>query len=202
MIDLTPATDRLAALVRHVDDGQLAEPTPCPGYSVGDLLDHIGGLAVAFAGAGRKTMPAGTSANPSGDARRLGPDWRTRIPWHLGDLVVVWRAPDAWAGMTSVGGVDLPGEVAGLVALDELIVHGWDLAVATDQPFDAPPALVEAALEFVAPLSEPGQVAAREGLFGPVVAVAEDASPLERLIGLTGRSPDWRAERSLRQATS
>ena len=38
--------------------------------------------------------------------------------------------------MTAAGGVDLPGEVAGIVALDELVVHGWDLAKATGQPAD------------------------------------------------------------------
>ncbi len=38
--------------------------------------------------------------------------------------------------MTKAGGVDLPGEVAGLVALDELVVHGWDVARATGQAYD------------------------------------------------------------------
>lgn len=38
--------------------------------------------------------------------------------------------------MQAAGGVDLPGEVAGLVALDEIVVHGWDLAVVTGQRFD------------------------------------------------------------------
>ncbi len=38
--------------------------------------------------------------------------------------------------MTSAGPIEMPGEIAGLVALDELVVHGWDLARATDQPYD------------------------------------------------------------------
>ena len=30
--------------------------------------------------------------------------------------------------MTEAGGVTMPGEVTGLVALDEVVLHGWDLA--------------------------------------------------------------------------
>ena len=30
--------------------------------------------------------------------------------------------------MTMAGGVDLPGEVCGLVALDEVLLHGWDVS--------------------------------------------------------------------------
>ena len=37
--------------------------------------------------------------------------------------------------MTQAGGVDLPGEVAGLVALNELVVHGWDIATASGQDY-------------------------------------------------------------------
>jgi hypothetical protein len=33
--------------------------------------------------------------------------------------------------MTPVGGVTLPGEIAGQVALDEIVLHAWDLARGT-----------------------------------------------------------------------
>src|SRR5687768_17396415 len=67
MFDLTPATDQLAVLVRNVSDSDLKAPTPCPDYTVGDLLDHVNGLSVAFTMAARKTPMAGTGA---GDAAR------------------------------------------------------------------------------------------------------------------------------------
>ncbi|MFP4514009.1 MAG: TIGR03086 family metal-binding protein [Acidimicrobiales bacterium] len=193
MIDLTPATARLAALVRNVDDDQLDRPTPCPDYRVGDLIDHIGGLAIAFTGAAHKARHDGPPTGPPGDAGRLGPDWRARIPGQLDTLAVAWRSPDAWEGMTEAGGLDLPGEVAGLVALDEVVVHGWDLAVATGQPFTCESELVEAAMRFVEPFAEPGREASRNGLFGPVVPVEPDAEPLDRLLGLTGRDPSWKS---------
>ena len=146
MLDLTPATDAVARVVAAVPDSQLDAPTPCEGTSVGALLDHLDGLAQAFAAAARKTP---VEAGASVDASRLGDDWRERIPARLAVLANAWRDPDAWTGMTAAGGVDLPGEVAGLVALDEVVVHGWDVARATGQELAVDAHLVEGALGFV-----------------------------------------------------
>jgi uncharacterized protein (TIGR03086 family) len=170
----------------------LDAPTPCPKYAVGDLLDHIGGLAMGFAAAARKDRSDITAQAPSGDAARLEPDWREEIPRRLDALAEAWRNPDAWAGMTRVGGLDLPGEVAGVVALDELLVHGWDLARATGQPYGCDDPSLDAVHGFVLQFAAPEMAAQREGIFGPVVAVADDAPLLDRVVGLAGRDPHWR----------
>lgn len=93
--------------------------------------------------------------------------------------------------MTRAGGIDLPGEVAGLVALDEVVIHAWDVARASGQPFECDPATLEAVHGFVAQFSGPGQEEQRQGLFGPVIEVARDAPLLERVIRLSGRDPAW-----------
>jgi uncharacterized protein (TIGR03086 family) len=113
-------------------------------------------------------------------------------------MAEAWRDPEAWTGMTKAGGIDLPGEVAGVVALDELVVHGWDVARASGQPYDCDDESLNAVLTFVAPLAAEGLEAQREGLFGPVVAVPDDAPLLDRVVGLTGRDPSWRATMSSR----
>jgi uncharacterized protein (TIGR03086 family) len=190
-VDLEPAARGMGDLVSNVPDDLLDAPTPCPGYTLGDLVDHIGGAALAFTGAAAKDLGDATSQGPSGDASRLGDDWRTRIPRDLAALADAWRDPDAWTGMTKAGGVDLPGEVAGLVALDEIVVHGWDVARATGQPYDCDTPSLEAVNAFVSQFSEPGMEEARAGLFGPVVEVPDDAPLLDRVIGLTGRDPAW-----------
>ncbi|MFL6241612.1 MAG: TIGR03086 family metal-binding protein [Acidimicrobiia bacterium] len=190
-VDLEPAARRLADLVGRVPDELLDAPTPCPAYTLGDLVDHVSGAALAFTGAAVKDTGDVTSQAPSGDASRLGDDWQTRIPRDLVALAAAWRDPDAWTGMTKAGGVELPGEVAGLVALDEIVVHGWDVARATGQAYDCDAASLEAVQAFVSQFSEPGQEEMRAGLFGPVVEVPEDAPLLERVIGLTGRDPAW-----------
>ena len=190
--DLEPATNRLAAVLAGIPEGPLDGPTPCPKYSLGDLLDHVGGLAMAFTAAATKEFPGDVgSQGPSGDATRLGDDWRSRIPQDLAALAKAWREPDAWSGMTKAGGVDLPGEVAGLVALDELVVHGWDVAKATGQSYDVDEPSLEAVHGFVAQFSGPGQEESRAGLFGPEVEVPDDAPLLDRVIGMTGRDPAW-----------
>ena len=93
--------------------------------------------------------------------------------------------------MTRAGGVDLPGEVGGLVALDEITIHGWDIAVSSGQPYTADRATLLAVEGFLASFSIPGAEDQRGEIFGPVVAVP-DAAPLQdRVIGLAGRDPAW-----------
>jgi uncharacterized protein (TIGR03086 family) len=181
----------MAELIGGVPEDALDGPTPCPAYTVGDLVDHVGGLSLAFTAAGSKDIGDGSSQGPSGQASRLGDDWRTRIPRDLAGLAEAWRSPSAWTGMTQAGGVDLPGEIAGIVALDELVIHGWDLARASGQAYDCELPALEAVYQFVAPMSVPGQEPQRQGLFGPVVEIPEDAPLLDRVIGLTGRRPAW-----------
>jgi uncharacterized protein (TIGR03086 family) len=106
-------------------------------------------------------------------------------------LAQAWRAPQAWSGMTQAGGVDLPGEIAGLVALDELVLHGWDVARASDQPYEADQATLDALYPFVSQFAQPGQEAMRAGLFGPVVPVPDDAPMFDRILGFAGRDPNW-----------
>jgi len=191
LVDLEPAARRLGDLVGGIPDELLDAPTPCPAYTLGDLVDHVGGAALAFTGAATKDQGDATSQGPSGDASRLSDGWRTRIPRDLAALADAWRDPDAWTGMTKTGGVELPGEVAGLVALDELVVHGWDVARAMGRTYDCDAPSLEAVHAFVSQFSEPGQEEARAGLFGPVVDVPEDAPLVDRVIGLTGRDPAW-----------
>ncbi|MGH9048523.1 MAG: TIGR03086 family metal-binding protein [Acidimicrobiia bacterium] len=188
-VDLMPAARRTADLLGGIPDELLDAPTPCSEYNLGDLLDHVGGLALAFRAAATKKPVAGAPSAPSADASRLGDDWRTRIPRELVALAEAWREPDAWKGMTAAGGVELPGEVAGLVALNEVVTHGWDVARASGQPYEPDDASLEAVHEFLAPVTGAGD--AEAGIFGPAVAVRDDAPLLDRVIGLTGRDPNW-----------
>jgi uncharacterized protein (TIGR03086 family) len=182
--DLEPAARRMAAIVEGVPDDALRRPTPCRDYTVGDLLDHIAGTALAFTAAAVKRPLGGA---PSGDAARLSADWRVRVPHDVLGVAQAWGDAEAWTGMTAAGGVELPGEVAGVVALDELVIHGWDLAKATGQAaaYDGPE--LAAVHAIVAHFRSSGV----EGLFGPQVAVPDEAPLLDRILGLAGRDPAW-----------
>jgi uncharacterized protein (TIGR03086 family) len=156
--------------------------------TVGDLIDHIGTFAAAFAAKADKTKDSPTGPPPRPNAANLEQDWRDRIVRDLGALAAAWTQPSAWEGMTTAGGLEMPAEVAGVVALDELVVHGWDLAVSTAQTYSASADEIAAAVGLISAFPAP-----RDGrLFGPVVSIGDDAPALDRLIGLAGRDPSWR----------
>jgi uncharacterized protein (TIGR03086 family) len=191
--DLGPANTRLCSLVTSVADTDLDRPTPCTEYTVGDLLDHIAGVTIAFGGAAVKAGGAAADMGPAGDAAHLAPDWRTSIPLHLTALVGAWRNPGAWSGMTRVGGQDMPAEAVGVVTLGELVVHGWDLARATGQAFDPDPDTLVPLYDLTVKTFGSGDDAARGPAFAPAVPVPGDAPMMDQILGLLGRDPVWKA---------
>ena len=190
-IDLGPAARRLADLVANVADKDLARPTPCPAYTLGDLIEHVGGMAIAFMAAARKERDARTDQPPLGDAARLDADWRERIPRDLRDLGLAWREPSAWQGMTRIGGMDSPAETVGLVLADELAVHGWDVARASKQPYTCEPDVLEAARQFLELFASPDAPSGPEVPFGPATVLLPEAPLLDRVVALAGRDPGW-----------
>jgi uncharacterized protein (TIGR03086 family) len=155
IVDLGPGAQQLANLIARVGDDELGKPTPCPSYTLGDLIEHVGGLALAFTAAANKDSGRYVEGAPSGDASRLGEDWRVRISRDLAALAEAWRKPAAWAGTTRIAGMDAPAGMVGLSAADELVVHGWDVARATRQPYACEPELLAAAGELPRPVRQP-----------------------------------------------
>jgi uncharacterized protein (TIGR03086 family) len=194
MLDLEPAAREVVRLLYGITDDRLGDPTPCADRPVAALLDHLMGLSLAFTWAARKTTTTEGGGNPGrgeASAEHLDPDWRTILPGRLLKLAKAWRDPKAWEGVTEAGGVRMPAEQMGVVALDELVLHGWDLARATGQLFTCDPASVDAVLAFTRESAQPEHAASREGLFGPVIDVPEDAPAFDRALGFAGRDPAW-----------
>ncbi|WP_233434431.1 TIGR03086 family metal-binding protein [Nocardia yamanashiensis] len=185
--DMEPAAIALETVVTGITDEQLELPTPT-GANVRALLAHVAMLTEAFRQAATKES-VGVSVAPTAVETVLGNDWRTVIPAQLKALVAAWQEPAAWVGETEAGGVLLPAaEMAG-VALDEMVIHGWDLARATSQPYAPDSDDIAILLDMM----KGNPIEGTPGLFGPVVAVPDNASSLDRLLGLTGRDPDWTA---------
>ncbi|MFG3257790.1 TIGR03086 family metal-binding protein [Streptomyces sp. NPDC048172] len=179
VIDLKPACRRMSEVVEGVGDGQLDGPTPCAEYDVSALIGHVAQVARGFAAVARK--------EEAGDGPLSAPPeegWREALAKELGALGEAWDDPAAWEGESGGAGVELPNALWGRITLTELVVHGWDLARATGQPFGLPEETVHACYahvaEFVpnAPLPE---------LWGTPVEVPENAPLLDRLLGITGR---------------
>jgi uncharacterized protein (TIGR03086 family) len=188
MIDLSPACQRTAEVLAGVTDDQLGLATPCEKMPLHAMVAHIGGLSLAFAAAARKDFGPMTDTPPEDDVQ-IEADWRTVYPQRLAELAEAWREPAAWQDMTRAGGIDLPGEVAGSVALAEVVIHGWDVARASGQAYDVDEDTVAALLTHLEQFDAEGT----EGLFGPAVAVADSAPPFDRAIAMSGRDPAWPA---------
>jgi uncharacterized protein (TIGR03086 family) len=186
-IDLGPAAQRMTDLIRAIPDDLLDAPTPCAAYALGDLLDHVSALTAGLtAAANRTSLPEGPPT--AGDASRLGGDWRTRIPQELAALTEAWRDPMARRGMIKAGGIEMPGEAAALVALEELVIHGWDVARATGQHYACDETALEAVVGFFSLFTQE----MRENAYSAPLAVPDEVPLLDTVVALSGRDPSWK----------
>lgn len=181
---LQPRADDLTKLIAGIRPEQLDAPTPCDDWTVRDLLNHLVGAAHMFGGAFAGQAPAGGDGRDAGDL--------------VGDDPVA-----AWAAAVQViaSGLDTPGALEreipmpfgptpGTIVFEILkfdtLVHAWDLATATGQPFDPPADVVEEAIGvaqlLIAPEMRNGQVFAAE------VTAPQGATPIQRLAAFTGRT--------------
>jgi uncharacterized protein (TIGR03086 family) len=86
-----------------------------------------------------------------------------------------------------MGSATPAGDVAAL-NLAEMVLHGWDLAVATGQRFQVGDAAAAAALAAVASNAE---LFRQYKGFADPVAVTPDAPALDQALALSGRDPGW-----------
>ncbi|TXR55444.1 TIGR03086 family metal-binding protein [Quadrisphaera setariae] len=190
LLDLRPACAETARVALGVRDDQLHSPTPCDGRDVTWLLAHLLGLSLAFT-----PGAPGPDGEGDGDAPALAglhPSWRQLAPARLTALAAAWLDPAQYGRQLEAGGVVMEGPDAVAVALDEVVLHGWDLARATGQDYEVDDASAAVVLAFTTAVAAPGDQWKREGLFGPVVPVDDGAPPFERALGLAGRDPGWR----------
>lgn len=170
---LAPA---LGGVVAGVTPDQLNRPTPCADFTVRGVLEHMIGGATMFAAAFRGEVAS--EPDLSEPLQGFGPA--------LTDLVAAISAPGALDRMVTAPFGEVPGETfARFVVLDGL-VHGWDMAMATGQPYDPPAELVAAVDAFARQALDP----LRDGTtFADAVEPAAGATPIERLAAYTGRRP-------------
>lgn len=187
MIDLKPACRRMADVLAGVTNDQLTHATPCTDYTVRDLINHISEVSQGFAALARKDHAVvGNIDNTDNKAMLQGGDWCGPVTAQVLALGESWADPTAWQGRFDAGGVELSNELWGRIALTEMVVHGWDLATATGQPFDLPGTTLRACLEHVAAFVPQAPVPA---LWGPAVDIPDAAPLLDQIIAITGRTP-------------
>jgi uncharacterized protein (TIGR03086 family) len=173
-------------VVENIKPDQLDAPTPCAEFDVRGLLNHLLFWGPSLNAAAREE-PVPPPAATESDVDLVGDDWAADLGALLHDRAAAWREPSAWTGTTTLGGPhEMPAVVIGAMVLAETVVHAWDLAQATGQAPSWDDGLLE---EIHADLVRTAPMGRDMGVYGPEVPVPSDAPLIDRVLGLTGRTP-------------
>jgi uncharacterized protein (TIGR03086 family) len=177
-----------AEIVKSAPAGQMGAPTPCADWDARALLNHVIGtlwLAQGLFSDQPPRYPMAPGGLPPADL--AGDDPAAAYAEASAAALAAAGAGDALVRVhpTPLGEMPGPG-LAGFTTLD-ILVHGWDLAVATGQPADLAGRLAAHVLGFAAQaLATPES---RAGRIGPAVPAAADAPVTSRLMAFLGRRP-------------
>lgn len=184
LLELASSTfaERLAA----VRPDQWDAPTPCEGWSVGDLVAHVvGGNAMAVALLGG----AGTEqATELFTGTVLAADVDAQFADGAAAQVAAFAEDGATGRVLHHPMGDLPGAVVLGFRIGDLTLHAWDLARATGGDETLPEALVASVHASLEPM---GPMLAATGMFGDGASgnASAEAPLQDRLLDLAGRRP-------------
>jgi uncharacterized protein (TIGR03086 family) len=155
---------------------RLADATPNDGWDVRTLLNHMLYSQHYFLSTARGQQAPVPSASPP---ELLGDDPLSDFEQARAEVMRAFAAP---------GVIERTGPSLG-IAFSDILLHGWDLARATDQDATMPDGLPAAAYQMVHGRFTDEQ---RKGVFKPEIPVAPDASAQDKLLAYTGRDPSAR----------
>lgn len=166
---------------KGIQPEQFHGATPCVAFTVRGVLGHMTDLASAYAPAFRGDAPPteiGTSASDDIDCG-------ARFQLAMDALLSAVQSPGALQRTIDTPFGPMPGATfARLVAFDGLI-HGWDLAISTQQAWNPPDDVVAEvdafARQAIAPEMRDGDTFAAE------TQAPLDATALLRLVAFSGR---------------
>jgi uncharacterized protein (TIGR03086 family) len=185
---LLDSYENAAVIVSGIAADELGHPTPCPGYDVAGLIDHLVEAGHRAAALGRGQAP------PPGD--RSPHVKLSDAPGQLRSAAA--QAARAWGEDASLSlrytmpwGEEYTGATLVDMYLAELAAHAWDLARATGQTGKLDPSLARPALEGARAMIKPQyrNMVEPGAPFAAEVAPAPGADDWERLAAFTGRDP-------------
>src|SRR5262252_2553236 len=176
------ALDATGRVVGAVSADRWDAATPCDGWDARALVNHLvsGNLWAAELAAGATIEGVGSRL----DGDLLGADPAAAYRDSATAAAAVFRRPGALEAPCAVSYGPVPGSVYAGHRFIDVLVHGWDLAVATGQDPALDPELMEACREIAEP-----QVAAfrAAGALGDEEPVPPDATDQQRFLAMFGR---------------
>jgi uncharacterized protein (TIGR03086 family) len=130
------AQDIFAHMLANVTSNQMSSPTPCPQWDVKALIDHV------IAGNQRVVERAGAQVAPLPEGLRAALGTSAKAAQE------VFAEPQALTRTYPLPIGNISGTAFLEIRTSDLLVHAWDLAVATGQPTDLDPELAEYVLAF------------------------------------------------------
>ncbi|MCT7658149.1 TIGR03086 family metal-binding protein [Mycobacterium deserti] len=191
------AVQKSVDIVNAVSRDDLGRPTPCAGWTLGDLLTHMTvqhhGFAAAARGNGADsrvwdaaTVADAVAANPAAAYADSAADVLEAFSAD-GILDAPFAIPEFQPG------VDFPGSMAIAAHFVDYVVHGWDVARTLGAPFELPNEVTAAALPIAFAVPDGETRTSDDAPFGPAVASNGATSDLDRMLAHLGRSPAWSA---------
>lgn len=173
-------TSAVGDLIKTTDDSMLANATPCPEFTVKELLEHkvMVMRRVAAIGRGEHWESVDAEAQDSG--------WHDSFVAAAHDAMEAWTDPAMLNQVFEVPWGMIPGAPLMLTYTAELATHGWDLATATDREFTMDDQVLGGALTAIQFVPAEGRDT-EEVPFSAVVDPGPDASVLLRIAGWAGR---------------
>jgi uncharacterized protein (TIGR03086 family) len=182
--DHRAALDATRAVVAGITADQWARATPCEEWDVRALLNHVvaGNWWASRLASGETIESVGTEYD--GDV--VGSDALDAYDRSAQAAAAAFDAPGALDAPCAVSYGPVPGSVYAGHRFVDVLIHGWDLAVATGRPSPVTPALATACWQVVEPQLD---MLRASGMFGSDQAVPGDADVTTRLLLTVGRHP-------------
>lgn len=179
---LERAVDYALGCLDAAGGADLAAPTPCAGWDLRALLDHLDDslLALHEAAALGRVFP-----DPGGYAAEPGVDRVALLRARATRLVGAWAAP-APRKEVAFGDLELTTAIVTTTGALEVAVHGWDVARACGASRPIPPVLADEMLDLSVLLVTDED---RPGRFAVPVDPPVGAAPGDRLVAFLGRRP-------------
>lgn len=169
----------LAAVREDEYDG----PTPCASWDVQALVDHLVSEAPAYFLSVCEGRPPASGAEHVAASEALA-----RYDERYAAVVSAFAAPGLLEGTVTTEFGPMPAEAFLGVAVNDVFVHGWDLAKATGRPTDLDPGLAEYLVGFTGVAIQDAFRGPEGALFGARQDAPEDAPPADALAAFLGRS--------------